>query len=258
MCLGIMAFAVTLWVTETVPFAVTSLLVVLLIPVLGVADFRSVVRASFGDPHHRVLPRRADAVGGVHSFGPRHAPGLPDPGACGHAHRSRAAGRADRGHLHLVVDHGHGRSGDAAAARRGSAARCGSEAWSEPVRAGAHDRHGIRTAHRWHRNSGRHGRQPGRHRSVEAAGQPGRVVRALDALRRAGLAADDSCRVAPAVVALPTGTRTPAVHARRRSPPARRPWPARCNRAMDAGDLQHRHRHLAPHPVHGRVEQRRH
>ena len=49
-CLGIMAFAVTLWVTETVPFAVTSLLVVLLIPVLGVADFRSVVRASFGDP----------------------------------------------------------------------------------------------------------------------------------------------------------------------------------------------------------------
>jgi sodium-dependent dicarboxylate transporter 2/3/5 len=50
MCLGIMAFAVTLWVTETVPFAVTSLLVVLLIPVLGVADFRSVVRAGFGDP----------------------------------------------------------------------------------------------------------------------------------------------------------------------------------------------------------------
>jgi di/tricarboxylate transporter len=39
MCLGIMAFAVTLWVTETVPFAVTSLLVVLLIPALGVADF---------------------------------------------------------------------------------------------------------------------------------------------------------------------------------------------------------------------------
>jgi sodium-dependent dicarboxylate transporter 2/3/5 len=49
-CLGIMTFAVTLWVTETVPFAVTSLLVVLLIPALGVADFRSVVRAGFGDP----------------------------------------------------------------------------------------------------------------------------------------------------------------------------------------------------------------
>ena len=30
-CLAIMAFAVTLWVTEAVPFAVTSLLVVLLI-----------------------------------------------------------------------------------------------------------------------------------------------------------------------------------------------------------------------------------
>ena len=49
-CLAIMAFAVILWVTETVPFAVTSLLVVLLIPGLGLADFRTVVRAAFGEP----------------------------------------------------------------------------------------------------------------------------------------------------------------------------------------------------------------
>ena len=49
-CLGIMAFAVTLWVTEALPFAATSLLVVLLIPAFGVAEFREVVRASFGDP----------------------------------------------------------------------------------------------------------------------------------------------------------------------------------------------------------------
>ena len=49
-CLGIMAFAVTLWVTEALPFAATSLLVVLLIPAFGLADFREVVRASFGDP----------------------------------------------------------------------------------------------------------------------------------------------------------------------------------------------------------------
>ena len=48
--LGIMAFAVTLWVTETLPFAATSLLVVLLIPVLGIAGYRDVVRAGFGDP----------------------------------------------------------------------------------------------------------------------------------------------------------------------------------------------------------------
>src|SRR5258706_12008094 len=34
-CLGIMAFAVILWVTETLPFAATSLLVVLLIPAFG-------------------------------------------------------------------------------------------------------------------------------------------------------------------------------------------------------------------------------
>jgi sodium-dependent dicarboxylate transporter 2/3/5 len=49
-CLGIMAFAVMLWVTEALPFAATSLLVVLLIPAFGVADFRAVVRGSFGDP----------------------------------------------------------------------------------------------------------------------------------------------------------------------------------------------------------------
>ena len=49
-CLGIMAFAVTLWVTEALPFAATSLLVVLLIPAFGLAGFRDVVRASFGDP----------------------------------------------------------------------------------------------------------------------------------------------------------------------------------------------------------------
>jgi len=49
-CLAIMAFAVTLWVTETLPFAATSLLVVLLIPAFGIADYRTVIRAGFGDP----------------------------------------------------------------------------------------------------------------------------------------------------------------------------------------------------------------
>ena len=49
-CLAIMAFAVVLWVTEAVPFAVTSLLVLLLIPSFGIASYRDVVRAGFGDP----------------------------------------------------------------------------------------------------------------------------------------------------------------------------------------------------------------
>jgi sodium-dependent dicarboxylate transporter 2/3/5 len=49
-CLGIMAFAVTLWVTETLPFAATSLLVLLLVPAFGIATYRDVVRAGFGDP----------------------------------------------------------------------------------------------------------------------------------------------------------------------------------------------------------------
>src|SRR5262245_28520795 len=49
-CLAIMAFAVVLWVSEALPFAVTSLLVVLLVPAFGIADFQAVVRAGFGDP----------------------------------------------------------------------------------------------------------------------------------------------------------------------------------------------------------------
>jgi sodium-dependent dicarboxylate transporter 2/3/5 len=49
-CLAIMAFAVTLWVSETLPFAATSLLIVLLIPAFGVATFNSVVAAGFGAP----------------------------------------------------------------------------------------------------------------------------------------------------------------------------------------------------------------
>src|ERR1700716_3723959 len=49
-CLAIMVLAVTLWVTEALPFAVTSLLVLILIPAFGIADYRSVVRAGFGDP----------------------------------------------------------------------------------------------------------------------------------------------------------------------------------------------------------------
>ena len=37
-CLAIMAFAVIVWVTETLPFAATGLLILLLIPAFGIAD----------------------------------------------------------------------------------------------------------------------------------------------------------------------------------------------------------------------------
>jgi len=49
-CIAILGFAVVLWVTEAIPFAVTSLFVVILIPVFGIADYRAVVRVGFGDP----------------------------------------------------------------------------------------------------------------------------------------------------------------------------------------------------------------
>jgi sodium-dependent dicarboxylate transporter 2/3/5 len=49
-CLAVMVFAVTLWVTEAVSFAVTSLLVVLLVPLLQLSTYSEVVRAGFGSP----------------------------------------------------------------------------------------------------------------------------------------------------------------------------------------------------------------
>ena len=49
-CLAILAFAITLWVTEAIPFAVTALFVLLLVPVFGIADYATVVRAGFGNP----------------------------------------------------------------------------------------------------------------------------------------------------------------------------------------------------------------
>ena len=49
-CLAILTFAITLWVTEAVPFAVTALAVLLLIPILGIAPYPEVVAAGFGNP----------------------------------------------------------------------------------------------------------------------------------------------------------------------------------------------------------------
>ena len=49
-CLAILAFAITLWITEAVPFAVTALFVLLLVPVFGIADYAAVVGAGFGNP----------------------------------------------------------------------------------------------------------------------------------------------------------------------------------------------------------------
>ena len=49
-CLAILLFAVTLWVSEAMPFAATALFVVVLIPAFGITDFASGVNAGFGNP----------------------------------------------------------------------------------------------------------------------------------------------------------------------------------------------------------------
>ena len=49
-CLAILLFAVTLWVSEAMPFAATSLVVVVLISAFGITDFAGAVNAGFGNP----------------------------------------------------------------------------------------------------------------------------------------------------------------------------------------------------------------
>ena len=49
-CLAILMFAITLWVSEAVPFPITSLFVLVLIPAFGISDYESVVRSGFGNP----------------------------------------------------------------------------------------------------------------------------------------------------------------------------------------------------------------
>ncbi|HBE04799.1 MAG TPA: sodium:proton antiporter, partial [Spirochaetia bacterium] len=48
--LAILAFAVTAWMTGAVPFVITALATILLIPALHIADFTDTVASSFGDP----------------------------------------------------------------------------------------------------------------------------------------------------------------------------------------------------------------
>ena len=48
--IAILAFAVVLWITEAIPFAVTALFVVLLIPVFGVSSYAQAVQLGFGHP----------------------------------------------------------------------------------------------------------------------------------------------------------------------------------------------------------------
>ncbi len=48
--LAVLAFAVVLWVTEALPFPVTALSVMVLLPALGVSSFASVVGQGFGHP----------------------------------------------------------------------------------------------------------------------------------------------------------------------------------------------------------------
>ena len=162
-CLAIMAFAVTAWVSETLPFAVTSLLIVLADPRvrhrgLSRRDPRRLRRSD-----HHVLHRCPVVVGGVHALRPGHAPGLPDPAACRHADGSRAAGRAGRGRVHLVVDHRHGGGGHAAAARGGSAARRGAAARAQQLWPGVDDCHGVWPADWRHRHARWNRGEPGRH-----------------------------------------------------------------------------------------------
>jgi sodium-dependent dicarboxylate transporter 2/3/5 len=48
--LGILVTAIVLWITEVIPFSITAILCMLLIPILGIEPFSDAVRDGFGDP----------------------------------------------------------------------------------------------------------------------------------------------------------------------------------------------------------------
>jgi len=49
-CLAIVALCLILWISEAIPIAITSLLVFLLVPALGVADFAKTIQSGLGNP----------------------------------------------------------------------------------------------------------------------------------------------------------------------------------------------------------------
>ena len=48
--MALLAAAIVLWVTEVIPFSITALLVMLLIPVFGIDTFKHVIKLGFGNP----------------------------------------------------------------------------------------------------------------------------------------------------------------------------------------------------------------
>ncbi len=48
--MALLVAAIVLWVTEVIPFSVTALLVMLLIPVFGIDTFKNVIKLGFGNP----------------------------------------------------------------------------------------------------------------------------------------------------------------------------------------------------------------
>ncbi|MEJ5185238.1 MAG: anion:sodium symporter, partial [Rectinemataceae bacterium] len=47
--LGVLAFALVLWISEALPFHVTGMLSILALALVGAGDFQTVIRKGFGD-----------------------------------------------------------------------------------------------------------------------------------------------------------------------------------------------------------------
>ncbi len=219
-CLAIMAFAVTLWVTETIPFAATSLLVVLLIPAFGIAGYRDVVRAGFGDPVITffigvLMLSTAFTVSGL---GARLT----------YVVLQKVGTRTDRVLLGVLIvgtlismwitdiavaamllPLGVGLLHDAGLP------------WRKQFRALADDRHRIRPSHRRHRDAGRYRRQPRRDRTAQAARPRGYLIWTMDDAWRPGIVGDGSVFVVDSPVAFSAGDRATAdQHGDDSQPPA--------------------------------------
>ena len=237
-CLAILAFAITLWVTEAIPFAVTALFVLLLVPIFGIADYATTVRAGFGNTLVTFF------IGVLFLSTGFTRSGL---GTRLVLHMLRVVGtRTDRvllGFLVIGALLSMWITDMAVAAVLlplgvGILKDAGAQAAAEQLRAGADDLLRLRPPHRRHRDPGRRRRQSGRGRLPARAGRGGHLVRALDGLRVPRSAAHDPGLLADPAARVPAGDRPPADRGARRSTtgsrrsavrPAWRSGPSRCS-----------------------------
>ncbi|MCE2541744.1 MAG: anion permease [Acidobacteria bacterium] len=230
-CLAILAFAITLWVTEAIPFAVTALFVLLLVPIFGIADYATTVRAGFGNTLVTFF------IGVLFLSTGFTRSGL---GTRLVLHMLRVVGtRTDRVLLGFLVIGAMLSMWITDMAVAAVLLPLGVGLLKEEqLRAGADDLLRLRSPDRRHRHAGRRWRQPGRGGLPARAGRGGDLVRALDGLRVPGRDPDDPGLLADSAARVSAGDRAPAAGAGGNRRPHRGARPSDPPRDLDRRGLR--------------------